>query len=80
MSNNPLPVRSPLDMLRLDFPDYQITMRTICGKLFYLAEAADPARPAPVRPGRNHRTAPRRNCKPHPAVHPGGGADHSPGV
>jgi hypothetical protein len=42
MSNNPLPVRSPLDVLRLDFPYYQITMRAICGKLFYLAEADRP--------------------------------------
>jgi hypothetical protein len=42
MSNNPLPVRSPLDVLRLDFPEYQITMRAICGKLFYLAEADRP--------------------------------------
>jgi hypothetical protein len=29
-------------MLRLDFPDYQITMRAIGGKLFYLAEASRP--------------------------------------
>ena len=42
MSSNPLPVRSPLDLLRLDFPGYQITMRAICGKLFYLAEADRP--------------------------------------
>jgi hypothetical protein len=42
MTNNPLPVRSPLDVLRADFPDYQITMQTICGKLFYLAEANRP--------------------------------------
>jgi hypothetical protein len=42
MSNNPLPVRSPLDVLRLDFPEYQLTMRAICGKLFYLAEADRP--------------------------------------
>jgi hypothetical protein len=42
MSNNPLPVRSPLDVLRLDFPEYQITMRAIGGKLFYLAEADRP--------------------------------------
>jgi hypothetical protein len=42
MTNNPLPVRSPLDVLKLDFPDYQITMRAICGKLFYLAEADRP--------------------------------------
>jgi hypothetical protein len=42
MSHNPLPVRSPLDVVRLGFPEYQITMRTICGKLFYLAEAHVP--------------------------------------
>ena len=42
MTKNPLPVRSPLDMLQLDFPPYQITMRTIYGKLFYLAEATSP--------------------------------------
>jgi hypothetical protein len=42
MSKNPLPVRSPLDVLRLGFPEYQITMRAICGKLFYLADATAP--------------------------------------
>jgi hypothetical protein len=41
MSKNPLPVRSPLDVLRLDFPQYQITMRTIWDKLFYMAEARE---------------------------------------
>lgn len=42
MSKNPLPVRSPLDVLRLDFPQYQMTMRTIWDKLFYMAEASEP--------------------------------------
>ena len=41
MNSNPLPVRSPLDVLQLDFPHYRITMRNITGKLFYLAEARD---------------------------------------
>jgi hypothetical protein len=42
MSTHPLPVRSPLDILQLDFPHHRITLRNICGKLFYLAEAASP--------------------------------------
>jgi hypothetical protein len=42
MSKNPLPVRSPLDVLRLDYPHYQMTMRSIWDKLFYLAEANAP--------------------------------------
>jgi SAM-dependent methyltransferase len=39
---NPLPVRSPLDLLRLDCPGHQISMRTVADKLFYLAEATAP--------------------------------------
>ena len=39
---NPLPVRSPLDLLRLDCPQYQIIMRVVGDKLFYLAEATAP--------------------------------------
>ena len=36
---NPLPVRSPLDLLRLDCPGHQISMRAVGDKLFYLAES-----------------------------------------
>jgi SAM-dependent methyltransferase len=39
---NPLPVRSPLDLLRLDCPGHQISMRTVGDRLFYLAEATAP--------------------------------------
>ena len=38
----PLPVRPPLEMLRLAFPQYRISMRVIGDRLFYLAEAAEP--------------------------------------
>jgi len=41
-SRNPLPVRSPLDLLQLEFPEYRISMQTIWDKLFYLAEAKEP--------------------------------------
>jgi hypothetical protein len=36
---NPLPVRSPLDLLQLDFPHHRVIQQAIGGKLFYLAEA-----------------------------------------
>jgi hypothetical protein len=39
-SRNPLPVRTALEMLRLDFPSHRITMQAIGDKMFYLAEAA----------------------------------------
>jgi SAM-dependent methyltransferase len=39
-SPNPLPVRTALEMLRLDFPSHRITMQAIGDKMFYLAEAA----------------------------------------
>ncbi len=42
VAGNPLPVRSPLEVLALDFPQYRIWMRGIGGRLFYLAEAMDP--------------------------------------
>jgi hypothetical protein len=42
MNTNPLPIRSPMDLLQLDYPQYRIALRNICGKLFYLAEAASP--------------------------------------
>jgi hypothetical protein len=42
MNSNPLPVRSPLDLLMADFPGYRFWMRTIGEKLFYLAEATHP--------------------------------------
>jgi SAM-dependent methyltransferase len=41
-ARNPLPVRSPLDLLCLDFPHYRITMQAIGDRLFYLAEAIGP--------------------------------------
>ena len=41
-SRNPLPVRSPLDLLQLEFPRYRIRMQTIGDELFYIAEAARP--------------------------------------
>jgi hypothetical protein len=40
MGANPLPVRSALEILALDFPNHHITMRAIGDKMFYLAEAA----------------------------------------
>lgn len=42
MSKNPLPVRSPLDVLQVDFPDYRISVQNIWDKLFYIAEAREP--------------------------------------
>jgi SAM-dependent methyltransferase len=41
-TSNPLPVRSPLDMLRLDYPGHAITQRAIWGKQFYIAAARQP--------------------------------------
>jgi hypothetical protein len=41
MGANPLPVRSALDVLALEFPHHCITMRAIGDKMFCLAEAAD---------------------------------------
>ena len=42
MSTTPLPVRTALEMLQLDFPHYRITMHAIGGRMFYLAEATGP--------------------------------------
>jgi hypothetical protein len=42
MSRGPLPVRTPLELLALEFPQYRISMQTIWDKLFYLAEATEP--------------------------------------
>ena len=42
MSTSRLPVRTGLEMLRLEFPCHAITMQTIGDKLFYVAEAAGP--------------------------------------
>ncbi len=42
VAGNPPPVRSPLEVLALQFPQYRIWMRGIGGRLFYLAEAVDP--------------------------------------
>ena len=39
MAGSMLPVRSPLDGLRLEFPGYRIHQRVIGDRLFYLAEA-----------------------------------------
>ena len=37
-----LPIRSALDGLRLEFPEYRISQRVIGDRLFYVADAADP--------------------------------------
>ena len=37
-----LPIRSALDGLRLEFPEYRISQQIIGDRLFYVAEAADP--------------------------------------
>jgi hypothetical protein len=42
MNTHPLPVRTALEMLQLDFPQYRISMQAIGGRMFYLAEAARP--------------------------------------
>jgi hypothetical protein len=39
MNEGPLPVRMPLDVLQLEFPQYRIFIQTIWDKLFYVAEA-----------------------------------------
>ena len=39
MTKNALPIRSALETLRLEFPDYRIDQRVIGGTLFYLADA-----------------------------------------
>jgi hypothetical protein len=41
-ADSSLPVRPPLEMLRLAFPQYRILMQVIGDRLFYLAEAAEP--------------------------------------
>ena len=41
MSKNPLPMRSALDALRLDFPQYEIQAHSVWDKLFYIAEARE---------------------------------------
>ena len=42
LTGNALPVRSPLDALQAEFPHYQIVMRSIGDRMFYLAEARVP--------------------------------------
>ena len=42
MSKSALPIRSALDGLRLEFPEYRISQQVISDRLFYVAEAADP--------------------------------------
>jgi len=39
MNTSPLPVRTALEMLRLEFPCYTITQQAISGRMFYLAQA-----------------------------------------
>ena len=41
MSKNSLPMRSALDALRLDFPQYEIQTQNVWDKLFYIAEARE---------------------------------------
>ena len=53
-AGNPLPVRPPLETLRLAFPQYRILTRVIGDRLFYLAEASGPGGAAPVRPGHHY--------------------------
>ena len=42
MSKSALPVRSALEMLRLECPEYRIDQRVIGDRLFYIADAAGP--------------------------------------
>ena len=42
MSTSALPVRSALEMLRLECPEYRIDQRVIADRLFYIADAAGP--------------------------------------
>jgi hypothetical protein len=42
MSTGRLPVRTPLELLALEFPQYRISMQTVWGRLFYVAEATEP--------------------------------------
>ena len=42
MTGDALPVRSPLEPLQREFPDYRIVLHPIAGRLFYLAEAVVP--------------------------------------
>ena len=42
MTQNALPIRSALETLQLECPEYRISQRVIGDRLFYVAEAADP--------------------------------------
>ena len=42
MTKNALPIRSALETLQLECPEYRISQRVISDRLFYVAEAADP--------------------------------------
>ena len=42
MSTSALPIRSALEMLRLECPEYRISQRVIGDRLFYIADAAGP--------------------------------------
>jgi hypothetical protein len=42
MTKSALPIRSALETLQLEFPEYRINQRIISGRLFYVAEATDP--------------------------------------
>ena len=43
MSKSALPIRSALETLQLEFPEYRISQRVISDRLFYVADAADPS-------------------------------------
>ena len=43
MSKSVLPIRSALETVQLEFPEYRISQRVISDRLFYVAEAADPS-------------------------------------
>ena len=59
MSKSALPIRSALETLQLEFPEYRISQRVIGDRLFYLAEAADPT----CSPG-SPRPKPWTGCAP----------------
>ena len=42
MTKSALPIRSALETLQLECPEYRISQRVIGDRLFYIADAADP--------------------------------------
>ena len=42
MTKSALPIRSALETLQIEFPEYRISQRVISDRLFYVADAADP--------------------------------------